>query len=90
MSLSKNRRQVLSAIGDFVLGVLRVAEKLGQSKDDSSSHLLGQLRPPQGFVLFGDQASSLDPAPFAHPENKHQWFMNLTWACILTASQVCG
>lgn len=57
MSLSKNRRQVLSAIGDFILDVLRVAGKLGQSKDDSPSHLLGELRSPQGFVLFGGVTS---------------------------------
>lgn len=51
MSLSKNRRQVLSAIGDFILDVLRVAGKLGQSKDDSPSHLLGELRSPLSSLV---------------------------------------
>lgn len=47
MSLSRKRRQVLSVTGDFVSDVLPVAGKLGQSKDDSPSHLLlGQLSPP--------------------------------------------
>lgn len=47
MSLSRKRRQVLSATGDFVSDVLHVAGKLGHSKDDSPSHLLlSQLSPP--------------------------------------------
>lgn len=53
MSLSKNRRQGLSASGDFILELLNVARgaamvagTLGQSKDDIPSHpLLGRLSP---------------------------------------------
>ena len=65
-SLSKNRGQVLSVAGDFFSELLNVAPgaamvagKLGQSEGGGPSHLLlGQLS-PHGFVLFGDQPSSL-------------------------------